>query len=78
MKYLPEDIVLPNRLLEPSPEVGETVEEVITPGAFGRSAYKEDGELRGCLKRPEGLIGMGAIPPPGTPPFRSRLLGLYF
>jgi len=75
---LPEDMVLPNRLLDPSPDVGETVEEVAPPGAFGRSAYNDDGELRGCLKRPEGLIGLGAMPPPRTPSFRSRLFGLCF
>lgn len=55
-------MVLPKKLLPPRPEDGEMGVEA-SPGARGRSEYKEEGELRGCLKRPEGLMGLGAPPP---------------
>ncbi len=54
------------------------MEEPVAPGTFGRSAYNDEGELKGCLNRADGLMGLGPVPPPRTLLFSSKLLGLCF
>ena len=58
---IPADIAFPNRPVVPGypPKLAEGEMGVVSFAERGMSEYRAEGELRGCLKRLVGLIGVG-------------------